>query len=394
MSFTVVLVTLATLGCVTSAAAVAKIRASSPSDFRNDYDARMATADGGKSLWLGVVGTNSMGEYRIRVWKASGRAWTRLPGSLETPYGDGATYGDGLQLAAFQAAGAAGTTVCVGDSPREQGRIRCRTDAGWRELPTSPAADGVLVGLRSEPESMTALFASWHDGKTTVRAARSSGGPFEALGPPLELNGLIDAGLGTNTTGSPGGVDVGLQWTAGPLSGRQTVATLGASGWRLLPRQPGRYLEIQLSGPVRRGGVLTAPAIIPRPGGKYVRNWNFSVRRWANDRWFAVGGARLNRGNGANVGGVYAVGDEAWAAWSGMSRKDLSHAAERRVTIAELPGKSRRVRRKIEIYRGPDPGPTLLQVMGYRGQPAVLTNRAPKGRWRATVSVVRPKGAR
>lgn len=355
----------------------------SPTADYHDYDARIA-ANGG-NLYLATVGTNAWGDYMVRLHRYDGRRWTRLPGRLPT------LYDRGLQLGVI-GIGAGDDIPCIGDSPRDAGRIRCFGQGTWHTLASPTELEGfAITGLRGDGPNVTASFARWNeDGTTTVRVAKSDGQSITLNGPPLLLPGQILADLGETTDNPQAAIDVGLQTYSDPGSGQHVVATLEGGSWTLGPALPVRHGARPISGPVRSGSSLFMATPSERPWPRSpLADWPFSVFRLGDGPWDRVSGKILSQGRGANQGGVFAIGDRVWAVWW---RIHLNRRGSTKNTIeaARFSADGSRIDRRFKLVRSGTEGPRILQATAYRGRPAFLYGTTTKsGRWRAVVDLNR-----
>lgn len=378
----IITVAVAVAALVCCSAATAAKRIYSPSKVRNDYDARIAST--GDSLWLAVIGASRQGEYIIKVYRFKSGRWAALPGH------PGTLYGGGLKFAVLTPAGGE-PTPCVGDSPRDLARIRCFSGGTWRELPIADELRGfALAGLRSDGPRLTAVLGRWNEDKTTtVRVARTGGLSLEAEGPPLELAGLVQSDLGEVTTGTDASkIDVGLQVLSSPAYGQRTLATLEGATWSVGSRITTLHGGPQLTGPVRSGASVFIPVVNGLPFGRHVSRWPFYLLRNGTDPWTPVGGKRISTGNGANTGGVHAVGSRIWVVWETL-RMTKKMRFKGGALAARVSPDGRRFDRRITLRKGPGMGNQILQAISFRNRPAFLYAKLVRGRFRATVDLSR-----
>lgn len=365
-------------------AAKAKTKEYSPTKVRWDFKAKIAAS--GNSLWLAVIGMDKRRNYLIKTYRFNGRKWRPLPGAPKT------LYEKGLKFAVLTTPTGA-RVPCIGDSPRDQGRIRCHEDGAWRTIPTPDGLrDFALAGLRSEGSRLTALYGKWNfsDDTTTVQAASLSGGTIETTGPPLHLDSYFQSDLGETTVRTePGPIDLALMDWATPRYGQLSLATLDETGWTRSPMVPDSSGGRQYTGPVRDQSTVFLPAI--RNGREAAPNsdWPLFLMKSTGESWSTVG-SRIGAKGGAADGGAFAVGNRIW-----VLRNWLRLIQKRRTTTVKANFKALRVAadgsgfdRRMTLWKKPIWDPSF-QATEYRGKPVFVYTRFQGSRERAIVVMPR-----
>lgn len=369
-------ISLCLLLTVPASADAAKL--SSPSKLAQDYDSRVAVA--GDDLWLAILGSDRRGHFRIEVHRLSGGSWSTIPGRLPT------LYEKGLQFAALTPV--SGPTVpCVGDSPRDQARIRCFRDGAWQKLEIDPALAGMAVtGLKADGPVLTASFTRWNpDGSSTVAVGQASGATISPAGPPLELAWRVLSSLGSQTVDyPPGAIDLSLETWTGPAPWALALTSLDSGSWADFKPLPVDRTGRQESGPVRFDGGLYFPATQALPGGGPVSHWRTDLYRENSDSWARVTGKQVGTATGANSGGAYPVGDRVWFVWARIWFTGKALKSRLLAARVSLDGQTFD-RRIVLIPNRADQNYQRPQVISYRGRPVFLYQSSATGKWRATL---------
>lgn len=334
---------------------------SSPSTFKDDYDARLAADD--NNLWFAAIGSTRANEIRSQVFAYRGGSWKPLPGRPLS------TNDVAPQLTVLKIRGRKHGVPCLGDmAPKETPRIRCFKRGRWHSASMAePFRSMFLTGMSARGRTLTALFSkSERDSSdTTVRVARLHGNRLLPYGPPLKLERSTIVALGQQTdNASSGNVDVTLQ----NFLRQRWIATLRPKGWSRTQFLPKLYPGSQF-GSVRSAGSLYFPVVRSVPD----RAWPFSIYRKKKtaETWTQIGDSPLNMGAGKAQGGISPVGNRVWATWeqNGSFKNGLFST---QVYAALINRSGTKIERKMMLWSGRTIFPGPHQAIEYKGAPVFL----------------------